>query len=58
MVINEASAVILIELQQEWANGAWLLVPATQEQLEEACLNTCGHHILVRKQDEGTVNLC
>lgn len=43
------------QLQPEWANGSWMLVPVTEEQFEEADLKTCAYHVFVRAVDEETV---
>jgi len=43
------------QLQPEWANGAWLLVPVTEEMFREAKLDTCAKHILALVDDEAAV---
>lgn len=43
------------ELQPDWANGAWILLPMTKEQYDEAQLCTCPYHVIVRKEDEDTL---
>ncbi|CAE8610728.1 unnamed protein product, partial [Polarella glacialis] len=40
------------ELRPEWAGGAWLLLPLTREQFEEAGLETTPVHIIALSRDE------
>jgi len=43
------------ELQPEWANGTWILLPLTREIYEEAALETSSIHILALSGDECAV---
>ena len=42
-------------LQPDWAGGAWLLVPLTREQLEEAGVRLSPIHVLALCRDEAAV---